>query len=427
MMKKYGIKLAFLVLFFTTGMKRVHEAFGMEPEDELSMYFKHLPEELQRDTRRLQLMHNAVMFLGLHDLNPLHTLANDSWVESVATNGNIVVTGSYKAAKIWNMDGRLLHTLKGGRYPVAIGGNKVVTGSNDESIKIWDIFSGQLLHSLEGFISESTSIAINNDDMMVTALGWLVTTWDMNNFSRLNILPTNSLINSVAISGDKVVTGSFKDSTAEVLSGDFRWERGVLLHKFTFKHPSSVMSVAINGDKVVTGSGDNNVRIWDLHSGQLLHILKGHTHEVRSVAISGDRVFTGSWRTVKIWDINTGQLLCTLAENSFVKSLAIAGDKVVTGSQDNTAKIWSLKLNLQGTPQDNPLLWIVEKATIPQLDFINRAYEATIAEQDLIIAMPTKLGKIQDTDSQEQVDGNIYFSFPPAVREYLRTRLSIRK
>ena len=175
-------------------------------------------------------------------------------------------------------------------------------------------------------------------------------------------------------------------------------------------------------------------------SQQPIATLVGHTGVVRAVAVVGDptllklgragKVVTESDdHTAKIWDLNTGALLNTLVGHTGgVWAVAVAGDKVVTGSADKTAKIWSLK-PLAGTPQDNPLLWIIYNATVPQLNFIDRAYQATIAqpEQDLIIALPAQLGKIQNTDTQEQVDGNIYFSFPEQVRKYLRDNLNIRR
>lgn len=71
--------------------------------------------------------------------------------------------------------------------------------------------------------------------------------------------------------------------------------------------------------------------------------------------------------------------------------------------------------------------WIIDKASVPQLNFIKRAYDATITGQDLIIALPGKINKVKENESQEQKDGGTYFSFPDAVREYLRNRLNIKK
>lgn len=59
--------------------------------------------------------------------------------------------------------------------------------------------------------------------------------------------------------------------------------------------------------------------------------------------------------------------------------------------------------------------------------FISPMYSHDIVGQDLIVALSQKLGPIQEGNTQAQIDGNIYFSFPGAVREYLRNRLNIRK
>lgn len=35
--------------------------------------------------------------------------------------------------------------------------------------------------------------------------------------------------------------------------------------------------------RIVTGGGDNNLIMWDCHTGQILHTLKGHTECIRCV------------------------------------------------------------------------------------------------------------------------------------------------
>ena len=140
-------------------------------------------------------------------------------------------------------------------------GTKVVTSSFDGTAKIWDINSGQCLHTLTGH--------------------------------------TDS-INSVAISSDKVVIGSW-DRTAKI------WDinSGQCLQTLTCGHTSVVSSVAISSDKVVTSSFDGSANIWDINSGQCLQTLTcGHANFNSSVAISSDKVVTGSTNgSAKIWDM----------------------------------------------------------------------------------------------------------------------------
>src|SRR3990167_7587003 len=145
------------------------------------------------------------------------------------------------------------------------------------------------------------------------------------------------LISSVAISGDKVVTGS-RDNTAII------WNLNSGKQSYTLKrHTNLVTSVAISDGKVITVYRNNTAIIWDIDSGARLHTLIGHTAWISSVAIFGDKVVTGSYNNATIWDLNTATKLHTLnADTWSMISVAISGDKVVTGSLDNSAIIWDL-------------------------------------------------------------------------------------
>ena len=51
---------------------------------------------------------------------------------------------------------------------------------------------------------------------------------------------------------------------------------------------------------------DNTARLWDVHSGECLHTLLGHTAEIVSLNFDtgGQRIITGSFdHTVKVWDV----------------------------------------------------------------------------------------------------------------------------
>ena len=164
----------------------------------------------------------------------------------------------------------------------------------------------ECLHTLEGHSKEISSVAISTDGVFVVTGSWDNTCkiWDRVTGECLHTLEGHSdNVNSVAISADGalVVTGSF-DMTCKV------WDRDTCKCLHTLEgHSAEVSSVATSADGafVVTGSTDKTCKVWDRVTGKCLHTLEGHYSRVLTVAISADGAFvvTGSWdQTCKVWD-----------------------------------------------------------------------------------------------------------------------------
>jgi len=204
----------------------------------------------------------------------------------------------------------------------------IASGSSDNSIKIWNAETGQLLNTLYSHTGLVLSVTFSPDNLRIASnsMDRSIKIWDTYSGQLLNTLTGHThYVKSVAFSSDnlKIVSGSSDDSIKiwNVISGQLL----KTLDSFT----GSVLSVAFSHDnlRIVLGSRYNSIKIWDAELGtpsivsssgngaRLLNILYGHTGPIFAVAFSPDnlRIASGSCdSSIKIWDIRSSQFLNTL-------------------------------------------------------------------------------------------------------------------
>ncbi|NEU75688.1 protein kinase [Hassallia byssoidea VB512170] len=249
---------------------------------------------------------------------------------------------------------RLVHTLQGHSdlvRAVAISpdGETLASGSNDNTIKLWNLPTGQIIRTLQWHSDWVCSLAISPDGITLASgsadrnikLWNLATGWEMSNLDR----HSNS-VRSVAISPDGVILASGScDNTIKV------WNLATGQQIRTLQgHSYPVNSVAISPDSniVASGSVDRTIKLWNLATGKEIRTIRGHSAWVYSVAFSPDGVTLASScvdNTIKLWNITTKQEIRTLTEHSdSVRSVAFNPDgaTLASGSNDNSIKLWNL-------------------------------------------------------------------------------------
>jgi eukaryotic-like serine/threonine-protein kinase len=288
---------------------------------------------------------------------PLKTLRGhleDVTAVAFSPDGQKLVTGSWdQTAKVWETaSGRELLSLKGHSAPIwcvafSPDGQRIVTGSWDQTAKVWEAASGRELLTIGGHSAPIRSVAFSPDGQRIVTGSWDQTAkvWEaVSGRELLTLGGTNGNVDSVAFSpdGQRIVTG-LGDSTAKV------WEAVSGRELFALKgHGHQVRSVGFSpdGQRIVTGSDDQTARVWEAANGRALLTLKGHGAEIYCVAFSpdGQRIVTGSWdQTAKVWEAASGRELLTLKGHSAaIWSVAFSPDsqRIVTGSWDQTAKVW---------------------------------------------------------------------------------------
>jgi len=250
--------------------------------------------------------------------------------------------------------GRLLRILEGHAgsvYCVAVtpDGCRVVSGSGDKTLKLWDYATGALLQTLKGHSTGVSCVAVTPDGGQVVSGSWDETLklWNLESGVLLRTFEGHSDdVNCVVVTpdGSRAVSGS-KDNTLKL----WDLEEGVLLRTFE-GHSDSVSSVSVtpDGSRAVSGSEDNTLKLWDLEEGVLLRTFEGHSDSVFSVSVTPDgaRIVSGSLDTeVTLWDLASGDMVRSQKGHSrCVACVAVtpAGDRAVSGSHDDTLRVWDL-------------------------------------------------------------------------------------
>lgn len=224
---------------------------------------------------------------------------------------------------------------EGGVWALQYEGNTLVSGSTDRSVRVWDIDKGEERQVFRGHTSTVRCLQI----VMPVKTGETIE-------GKAVMMPKHPLI----------VTGS-RDSTLRVWrlprstdpafiqsETDVDADDCPYFVRALTGHGNSVRAIAAYADTLVSGSYDSTVRVWKISTGETIHRLSGHTAKVYSVVLdhARNRCISGSMDyTVRIWSLATGSLEFTLeGHTSLVGLLDLHSDRLVSAAADSTLRIW---------------------------------------------------------------------------------------
>jgi WD40 repeat protein len=346
--KNYAERIAYIA-----NMNLIPAAYEANQFDRIGEILEETKQEKYRAYRGFEWGYwNRLAHLDLQTLKG-HTGGVDS--VTFSPDGTRIVTGSYdKSVKVWDVQsGRETLTLNVDSTEIAFSpdGRHIVTASGGNTAQVWDAQTGRELLTLKGYSDSIYSVAFSRDGQHIITWSNINTAkvWDAHMGRELMAFkshPEPMASAEFSPDGQRFVTtvGPYHSILSIV---EIRTGRVLLVLK---GFHASIFSVAFSpdGQRIVAGSGQE-AKVWNVQTGQELTTLE-HIDFVYSVAFSSDgqRIVTGSGRVkvsgeAKIWDARTGTAIRTLkGYKDIVRSVAFSpdGTRIVAGSDDKTAKVW---------------------------------------------------------------------------------------
>ncbi|MBX9681824.1 MAG: WD40 repeat domain-containing protein [Gemmataceae bacterium] len=231
---------------------------------------------------------------------------------------------------------------------VSKDGKTLVTGSEDQTILVWDVAAAKPSQTLKGHTGAVLAVAVSSDGKKVasTSRDRSIKIWDV---ASAKDVATMKVEIEKKVEPKKEEPKKTDPKKADLKKADPK--KADPKAAAPGKEPSrEFVSLAFSpdGSKLAAGNLDGMVKIYDAADGKEIGELIGH-EGVWALAFGpdGSKLATGGWdQTIKVWDIASKKDVQTIkAHMGTVTTLDFSpdGSLIASGGTDNLVKIWAVK------------------------------------------------------------------------------------
>jgi WD40 repeat protein/transcriptional regulator with XRE-family HTH domain len=281
------------------------------------------------------------------------------WVRSVtfSPDGKFLATGGEdKMICLLDWENALVcckvmqgHTSRVWSLAFSPSSNTLMSVSDDQSLKVWNINSGNCLTTFQGYACKVNSV-------MYSPCGQFIATGSDDHFARIWNIKTGSEHKKFRGHTGRIWVASFTPDGAKLVSASDDktvkiWDVSSENCIETFsRHSTWVRSVAVseNGQFIASVGDDKNIQLYNVCADDWNTFRPEHKDWILSVCFSPDSKYiaTGSDdKTVMVWDVLTKQLIHVFNHDGWVRAVAFSpcGKSLASGCNDSIVRIWDLE------------------------------------------------------------------------------------
>ncbi|WP_109830958.1 caspase family protein [Reichenbachiella versicolor] len=252
-------------------------------------------------------------------------------------------------------------------------GSQLVTVSNDQTAKIWNVKTNELITKLQGYQSAQTNrglpfeknsylhshinryLALKNKRLISPDEKWMIIGHQPDG-AYLMSLETGRI--AQLLGEHYIVSYVFTSDSRHIITGDIKgnvvlWEVNTGKKVMSFEgHREIVFDIAISKNKqlLATGSWEGSAILWNLETGELIkrYPFDQNSPFVLSFAHKDNYLLIGGLgKTFQLIELDSGlPAKKFVGHTDIVNSLQVKGSEFISSSSDGTVKIWNTNTGL---------------------------------------------------------------------------------
>lgn len=247
---------------------------------------------------------------------------------TILSNNKIVRGSKDGGLRVWDIyTGCYLKSIdkRPGTYPCClntISGEQFVCGYMDGMIQIIDAETGKCLRMLEGHTERIRDMAIVKKSKRIISYSFdnTLRIWDYTTGKCLKVINIPEIAEmmqrkmAVSPNGKKVWILNYNMGYHKIIICDTDTEECSIADQ-KYLYPNNITCVAaVSDNQIISGSEDGNLVVWDFATANYLYSLKAESRKITNIIVlpNGQAVCTSANGYLTIWDLDKRSEVCRL-------------------------------------------------------------------------------------------------------------------